>query len=459
MKTFKTFIAEYSNFRFVYENLNISSSLGRKTLLNAEIFTDKTTLQREFDVLEQFLMLYKNILSKHSDILHHILSQISDISVSIKNVKSGETVDDIQLFEIKKFSILSQKLSDLLKDTSCEVIKFHDLKNVIKILDPDNTGLISFYIYDSYDSNLAQLRKKRLNAKTEEESESLFVQCLNLEDKIRQKICNSLQNFTELLLENLSLIGVFDILLAKAELIQKWNLTKPEIVENKIHYKGLFNPYIKSILELKSKTFQPIDIEIFMQPCLITGANMSGKTVLLKTLALSQIMFQFGFYVPAKYAEIMLVDDILVSIGDKQDELNGLSSFGAEMINIDKIIKKAKKHKKIFALVDELARTTNPDEGRAIVNAFVNLMEKNCICCVITTHYSGIITNSKRLRIKGLQEIKDNCEIKPENLNDFMDYTLFEVHDDNVPNEALKIIEILRIDKELSDLAKEFLKK
>jgi DNA mismatch repair protein MutS2 len=62
----------------------------------------------------------------------------------------------------------------------------------------------------------------------------------------------------------------------------------------------LFNPEVAEALRLKNKKYQPVDINLTDGPALITGANMGGKTVLLKSVALAQYMFQYGFFVPAR---------------------------------------------------------------------------------------------------------------------------------------------------------------
>ncbi len=455
MKTFRNYISEHIGVKFIYDNMNICSAPGRKELLNSKFIVAPEQIENELKFLDELLL---SLSEKTLTNILHLLAQVNDVSLIIKNIHSGFTVDDIQLFEVKKFSVLIQKLKKILVEINYRSLEFSDLSTVIKILDPDNTGLMTFYIYDSYDSKLAELRKERLSTNDQNKKDELYIEILKLEDEIRTRLCRELQQHCKELEINLHNVAKFDVLLAKIQLIEKFNLCRPKIVESKINYTGLFNPYIADILNNKGKKFQAVDIGIDQKPCLITGANMSGKTVLLKTLAVAQIMFQFGFYVPAQNAEIMPVDEIIMSLGDNQDELTGLSSFAAEMLNVDKIIKAAKKGKKILGLVDELARTTNPDEGKAIVNAFVYLMEKYNSSCVITTHYSGISTGSKRYKVKGLKtdEIK-NQEINATNINDYIDYSLAEIDDNFVPNDALNIIEMLGVEKELVFSARDFI--
>jgi DNA mismatch repair ATPase MutS len=254
------------------------------------------------------------------------------------------------------------------------------------------------------------------------------------------------------------MLATIDILFAKAIQAVKNDMSRPHVALESTSYTQLFNPWVKNMLKQLHKTFQPVDISISPGPCLVTGANMGGKTVLLKTVALAQYLFQFGFYIPAKEAAVVPVDDIMFSMGDDQSELSGLSSFAAEMMNIDQILLAARSGKKILALVDEPARTTNPSEGRAIVNAIITLLAKSGVRSLVTTHYSNISASCRKLRVKGLLTGQLNEQITVSNINNYMDYSLLEHDADDVPLEALRIAEILGIDKDLIRQAAMFLK-
>jgi len=459
VNTFRQHIAEISGLRFIYENLNIKSSIGRKQLLNSKLFIDKKDLETTFSCLSKAVDYVKrnNDTANYKKLCHH-LSDINDISASIQNLKDGNILDDIALFEIKKFAIISEKLKDIFEKSGFAQVIIFDLEEVISILDPENSGIPTFYIYSSYSKELAQLRKNIETETNQEKNDKIRVKCYELEDKIRIDLSKRLVNSALKISHNLEQFAHVDNMLAKAELSITQNFSCPEITE-KTEYKAVFNPEISKILEAEGKSFQPIDISITNEPFLITGANMSGKTVLLKTMALCQYLFQFGFYIPAKSAKICIVDKIMLSIGENQNEMNGLSSFAVEMLNINKIISEAKSGKRILALVDELARTTNPDEGKAFVSAFVQMMTKLNVSSLITTHYSGMNSDCKRLRVKGLRKIKNTDEVTVKNINDFMDYSLEIVNDDNVPNEAIRIAEILDIDEDFIKLTKASVKK
>ena len=450
MNTFKKLINEIKALHFIYENMIFSSPTGRKYMLNQKFLTNANVLSSEINNLskvEEFIKKKEN-KDKLKKICNY-LNQINDIQTTIDNLNKRKVLDDIELFEIKKQSITTKKLLAELKTCNFNFLHIKDTSILISILDPENTGISAFYIYSSYDEKLSELRQSYRQVQNTDNTvaEQIRFQIFEIEEKVREKLSRQLSKYSQQLNDNLNNIAYLDVLIAKANLAKKFNLNKAQIANNIIEYSGLFNPFIKDILQQQSKEFQSIDIILRKEPNLITGVNMGGKTVFLKTLALSQYMFQFGFFIPAQSAKLQVFDSILFNIGDEQSEQKGLSSFAVEMQNINEIITSVKKNNNVLVLIDELARTTNPEEGKAFVSAFVEIMKDYNVMSLITTHYSGINTTSRRLRIKGLS-LENTQKITIKNINDLMDYSLIDVFDDNAPAQALKIAEILEVDNE-----------
>jgi DNA mismatch repair ATPase MutS len=100
-------------------------------------------------------------------------------------------------------------------------------------------------------------------------------------------------------------------------------------------------------------------------------------------------------------------------------------------------------------LIDELARTTNPTEGRAIVSAVANYLDGCNVKAVITTHYSGLSTQCRKLRVKGFIEDSKDATITVKNIGDYIDYSLIDDDGANVPHEALRIAQILGVDDDI----------
>lgn len=108
-------------------------------------------------------------------------------------------------------------------------------------------------------------------------------------------------------------------------------------------------------------------------------------------------------------------------------------------------------------LIDELARTTNPTEGKAIVNAMLDFLTDKGARSLITSHYSGIKARCKKMRVKGFVKEHVKGLLTINNINEFIDYSLIEDTHDSVPQEAMRIARILGVDEELLDKAEEFL--
>ncbi|MEG0301351.1 MutS-related protein, partial [Cetobacterium sp.] len=282
----------------------------------------------------------------------------------------------------------------------------------------------------------------------ETKDETLYETEVRLEDDVRKVISRKLLNYNQILKSSVRKLGYLDLVLAKANQVLKLGLTRPHFAE-KTKIKGMFNPKVLKGLEDKNREYQKIDLSLYNGVTIITGANMSGKTLTLKTLGLVQKMAQMGFYVPAKEAELLIVDEVCVLIGDLQSLEEGLSSFAAEMLEVDNIIKKIKKGIRPLVLIDELARTTNPQEGRALLRGVINILKNNMIESVITTHYDQVGSDVVKIRVAGIKksEIDDNVTFK--NIEDYIDYSLIEVEDENVPEEALTIAKLLKIDEEI----------
>ncbi len=462
MNRFKEHINENQGLRFLYDRLNICSAAGRKRMLSQKFLTKSFDLQMELDILEVCVNFVSDASNTKALVLsQRRLSQLNDIHQTIHNLRSAQILDDIELFEVKNFCMISGDIFKTLTESNFDILPYYDLHDVVKILDPENNGIQSFYIYSAYDEKLSELRKEYEIAKNDsqnEKAERIRLQCIEIEDRIREQLSEKLRACGEQIQANYNQLAYLDILLAKAVLARDFGFCKPAISKEITKICGAENPVVAESLRLKSSVFQPVDIEFGNIPNLITGANMSGKTVILKTVSLIQLLFQFGFYVPAKSAEIAMVDEIMYSIGDAQSEVNGLSSFAIEMLNIDRILKAVKSGTRILALVDELARTTNPNEGRALVNAFIKILSKHATRSLITTHYNGIFANCNRLRVKGLI-VPAGAKVTPENINRYMDYSLISTTEEEVPTEGLTIAEIFGVDDEFLSEARKSLKR
>ena len=119
---------------------------------------------------------------------------------------------------------------------------------------------------------------------------------------------------------------------------------------------------------------------------LITGPNMGGKSTYMREVALMIIMAQIGSFVPAKYANLTIFDQIFTRIGASDDLISGQSTFMVEMLEANNALRYANENSLI--LFDEIGRGTATFDGMAIAQAMIEYIAKNIHCMTLfSTHY------------------------------------------------------------------------
>lgn len=437
----KNVIESPCGLRFMVERLDLQSGFARRFLLEQPMMLTGKEIEESYAVLHRFADFIAQVDPTYINTLRFKLQGLKDIRTTIRNLSQKAVLDDIELFEVKHLAILSTDVANILKEQGFEN-NIPSLDEVITILDPDGLKISTFYIYDSYCTLLKDLRQQmRLMP---EQQEQLMLEANEIEAKVRAELSAKLHPFAKAIEEAQIALAKIDINLAKAMQMKEMGLCFPTISKGTTRFEKLFHPQVKESLNRVGKEFQPVDICFGVKPTMITGANMGGKTVVLKTLTLCQYLFQFGFGIPAEKADIEVKDEIYFCIGDEQSIEKGLSSFAAEMKNIDAVIKASRNEGNILALIDEPARTTNPTEGTALVTALVKVLAGKRVSLVMTTHYDIEPNDAHCLRVKGFE-------------NGSMNYQLVEVQDGEVPHEALNIAESLGIDAEWIEKARKIL--
>ena len=453
-------------FQYIVDSMNLISAAGRRALLDTPFLTSPETVNAELDNLDAVIAVVSAAESIHtvSEIKHHLMC-LHDSQGTVANLSQHSVINEVELFEVKNIAYTAAAVSRASEPLGLkEIFSLPDLSDVFDLLDPDHTGLPHFYIYDSYHPDLPDLRKrmKQLQARTDDPEAAtpyaeLFSQHSDIQHSVEATLSQRLWPYADMLAIAVQRLAYIDILFAKAGLATAWQFSRPQVsLSPETRYDGLFNPRLLHRNQEQHKRYQPIDITIGNGLCLVTGANMAGKTVLLKTLGIAQLLTQFGMYVPAASASVSLVDDVLFCIGDEQNEMNGLSSFASEIIKISEVVRLSASQR-LLILIDEPARTTNPVEGKAIVQALGDILVARNSLSLVTTHYSQLGIPCRRLRIAGFREDLVGAPLSPENINLFMDYSLVEDNTDTAPHEALRIASLLGCDTALISLAEEHL--
>lgn len=146
---------------------------------------------------------------------------------------------------------------------------------------------------------------------------------------------------------------------------------------------------------------------------LITGPNMSGKSTYMRQNAIIAIMAQMGSFVPAKKANLPIIDRIFTRIGASDDLVSGESTFMVEMKEAKRALVNATEDSLI--LFDELGRGTATYDGMALARSILEYVSEKIKCFTLfSTHYHELTELSKKMHtIKNIHvsAVEDNDKL------------------------------------------------
>ena len=177
------------------------------------------------------------------------------------------------------------------------------------------------------------------------------------------------------------IIGHLDLIRAKVRFIQEMQAVVPKLSEQEeIQLLQVRHPLVKNAVA------NDIHFGQDLTAIVITGPNTGGKTIMLKTLGLTQVMAQSGLPILAdKGSRVAVFDQIFADIGDEQSIEQSLSTFSSHMTNIVQILGQVNQNS--LLLLDELGAGTDPQEGAALAMAILEDLRLRQVKTMATTHY------------------------------------------------------------------------
>lgn len=211
-------------------------------------------------------------------------------------------------------------------------------------------------------------------------------------NKILADLCLSIKPYVELFEVSYNKILSMDVLLAKAHYANSIHAVRPSINNRKVlQLNSGYHPLL--LQKYKQKNMLPVPMDVLLNEqnkiLLISGPNAGGKTIVLKTIGLLQLMLQRGFLIPvSRKSSFYLFKKIWVDIGDWQSLDEGLSTYSAKLRYMKKLVLEADESS--LVLMDEFGSGTEPKIGGAIAEAVLKELINLNVFGVFTTHYSNL---------------------------------------------------------------------
>lgn len=308
---------------------------------------------------------------------------------------------DSELDSLRELAFNSRQVLEQLKNDECE-------KTGISSLKIGYNNVFGYYleVTNTHKDKVPQewIRKQTLaNAERyiTEELKELESKIITAQDRISQ-IENRIYNevlaktiqYINSLKANAHILASMDCLLSFAQIAIENNYVRPKLTEQtNITIKDGRHPVIEKSL---SAGEQYISNDVYLdrdsqQICIITGPNMSGKSAYLRQTALITLMAQIGSWVPAKMAEIGIVDKIFTRVGASDNISSGESTFMVEMNEAACILNNISERSLI--LLDEIGRGTSTYDGVSIAWAIASYLHDNRCKpkTLFATHYHELI--------------------------------------------------------------------
>jgi DNA mismatch repair ATPase MutS len=297
-----------------------------------------------------------------------------------------------------------------------------------------------------------------------QEKATLVAEEKGLERKALRDISRHIAQELDALAGYVAAVTRLDDYLARARLSLAFEMTRPRLQDWGVPISvqdGRFVPQVERCRE-RDLPYTPVNARFDRRVTVVHGANMGGKTVLLKSLAFFQALAQLGFFVPCRAFHTVVFEGVHCLGSATHEPVGGLSSFGQEIYGFSR----AQQDRNALYLMDEFARTTNSREARALISAVLHHLDGRDDCyAFLATHYDDLpaLPHVAYQRMKGLDEVKyeayhtsgDTLDIseRVKHISQFMTYEIEDDPNQTTTYDALKIARILGLDEAIIEQA------
>ena len=355
--------------------------------------------------------LKQQLYSFNEDLTNQLADQLVDLSHITKLI--DDAIIDNPPLTIKEGNIIkdhfSEDLDELryLRDHGKQwLIDFEQKereKTGIKNLKVGYNRVFGYYIevtkgsLDQVKDEFEYTRKQSLsNAERfiTPELKDMESKILSAQDKIEKleyvlftQIRNEIKKEVHLIQDVAKIIAQIDVYQSLAMLASENSYVRPIFNNNKtLEITEGRHGVIEKVMGHGQYVPNDVSIDEKNPVVLITGPNMGGKSTYMREVALMIIMAQIGSFVPAKYANLTIFDQIFTRIGASDDLISGQSTFMVEMLEANNALRYANENSLI--LFDEIGRGTATFDGMAIAQAMIEYIAKNIHCMTLfSTHY------------------------------------------------------------------------
>ena len=460
--------------KYVLDLLDPVCPYGAKRLKAAGFFApgEAAALERELDNVETLVSALEQA-PEAVMAFRHCLSALKDISGSLENLKLA-ALGEVELFEVTAF-LLRLKMLIPLAQALPGYEKLHEaalepVDAALSVVDPAGSGRLSFFVEDARTPALLEIRreKRELEKQLREpgaDRDNLLAARLVLAKREEAELQNiyaamsdALRPMLPQLLGNARAAGVLDACLCKAMLARRYKSCRPKVGGGVLRLEGALNPGIADALAERGQEFTPISAELPLGVTVLTGANMGGKSVAMKTITLNLSLALMGFFVFCEAAQVPLFEEMELINRDFSSATGGLSSFGGEILRFNEAVERLKAGSFSFIAMDEFARGTNAQEGAAIARGVVKYLNGQKAITLLATHYDGTAAFAARhYQVKGLRRLEEGAVPSAASgkagirlIGEYMDYGLISVDKEaECPRDALRICRILGMEQEI----------